>query len=86
MTDSFTVQSPDPARDSWHVQWLTRLFFHEAEVQANEALRRGMLTRTYTPMSRGGEAGRTSFVAHTLTDGPGSVWVRHAALGSPGLD
>ncbi|PTT79594.1 siderophore-interacting protein [Pelomonas sp. HMWF004] len=30
------------ASDSWGAQWLTRLFFHEAEVQANEALAPGL--------------------------------------------
>lgn len=112
MTDTFTAQSRSPARDSWSAQWLTRLFFHEAEVQANDMLApglhritlqgpqlrerlwspgdklqlklgRGMLTRTYTPMSWDSEAGRTSFVAHTLAPGPGSDWVRQAAPGQP---
>jgi hypothetical protein len=70
MTDTFTVRTPAPARDSWHAQWLTRLFFHEAEVQVNEAPGRGMLNRTDTPMSWDGEAGRTGFVAHTLAQDP----------------
>lgn len=46
-------------------------------------LGRGMLTRTYTPMAWDAEAGRTSFVAHTLAPGPGSDWVRRAAPGQP---
>ncbi len=112
MTDTFTAQSRGPARDSWRTQWLTRLFFHEAEVQTNEVLApglhlitlhgpqlrgrlwspgdklqlklgRGMQTRTYTPMTWDSDAGRTSFVAHTLARGPGSDWVHQAAPGQP---
>jgi len=98
------------SRDSWTAQWLTRLFFNDAQVQSNEALApdlhritlqgpslrgllwspgdklqiklgRGMLTRTYTPIYWDNQVGRTAFIAHTLTAGPGSDWVRQAAPG-----
>lgn len=43
----------------------------------------GMSTRTYTPIDWEAQQGRTRFIAHALTTGPGSLWVRNARPGEP---
>lgn len=41
----------------------------------------GLQTRTYTPIAWDPVVGSTSFVAQTLSPGPGSEWVTHAKSG-----
>ncbi len=42
----------------------------------------GLQTRTYTPIAWDPVVGSTSFVAQTLSPGPGSEWVTHAKNGA----
>jgi NADPH-dependent ferric siderophore reductase len=40
-----------------------------------------LITRTYTPFRWDNELGQTEFIAHSLTDGPGSLWVSSVQIG-----